>query len=199
MSSGSVRMHVPIDHHFHDDPPEGESPGAAIPDSKAEADPVPKESPSGVRLWRDGGRVMFQSADGGDPVPARVVWARPLSERGGPISVLVAGKKKELAYIPAPELLSESSRRVALEELDGGVILPRILEIKRVRPRFGNYYWDVVTDRGEKRFLLSAPENNSFRPKPDVLVIKDVSGNCYEINPVSKLDRDSLRELDRVL
>ncbi len=113
--------------------------------------------------------------------------------------MMVAGKKREAAYLPSLEALDCESRRVAEEELAASMVLPRIVRIRRVRPRFGNYYFDVETDRGEKRFLLSSPEVNSYRPTPDRIVIKDVSGNTYEIASVPDLDRASRRELDRAL
>lgn len=199
MSSNSARLHAPVDMHQHEDPPEPDTSGSVIPDGRPEVARDSGDCPLAGRLWRENGRVLFQGGDDAEPSPARVVWARPLSERGGAASVMLAGKKRELAYLPSLDVLDADSRRVAEEELAAGMVLPRITAIDRVKPRFGNYYFDVETDRGPRRFLLSAPENNSMRPLPDMLVIRDVSGNCYEINPVSGLDKNSLRELDRVL
>lgn len=199
MSSGSVRLHVPVDLHQHDDPPENGGGSPHIPDSKGEGDDDGRACGLAGRLWREDGRVMFQDASGGEPVAVRLVWARPLSGRGGPVSVMLAGKKKEVAFIPDPEALSEESRTVALEELSAGTVLPIITAIHEVKPRFGNYYWDVDTDMGRRKFLLSSPENNTYRPRSDVVVIKDVSGNCYEISSISGLSKASLREMDRAL
>lgn len=196
MSSGSVRMHVPVDLHQHDDPPASGA-GEAPPDGREEGGGAP-ETRAG-RLWREDGVVMFQDAAGGEPATARLVWARPLSGRGGPVSVMQRGKKRELAYLPSLDVLSGESRRVALEALDDSLVLPVIREIREVRPRFGNYYWDVDTNLGRRRFLLSSPENNTFRPGPDTVVLRDVSGNCYEIASVSALSRASRREMERVL
>lgn len=197
MSAGSVRIHVPLDLHQHDDPPE-ESGRETIPDSRGE-DCCGGQSPAVGRLWREDGKLMFQDASGGEAQPARVVWTRPLSERGGPVSIMLAGKKRELAFLPSLDVLPKESRRIALEELSDGAILPIISVIHQVRPRFGSYYWDVETNMGRKKFLLSSPENNTYRPRPDVIVVKDVSGNCYEIASVSALNGASRREMDRVL
>ncbi len=197
MNSESVRSHLPRSIHPLGDPVDDSR--TAYPDSRCEECESADAAPATGRLWREDGKVMFQAADGEKPEAARVVWARPLSGRGGPVSILLAGKKRELAYFVSPDDLPPESRAVALEELAAGMILPRITAIHRVRPRFGNYYWDVETDMGRRKFLLQSPENNTFRPGPDAIVIKDVSDNCYEINPVSGLSRSSLRELDRVL
>lgn len=198
MSAGSVRIHVPVDLHQHEDPPD-ESRRVAIPDGRGEDDCCGNLPHSAGRLWREDGKVMFQDGVGGQPQAARVVWTRPLSERDGPVSIMMAEKKRELAFLPTLDVLPEESRRVALEELSAGAVLPIINEIHRVRPRFGNYYWDVETNMGRKTFLLASPETNTYRPRPDVIVVKDVAGNCYEISSVSGLSGSSRREMDRVL
>ncbi len=198
MSTESVRSRLPRPTRQYGDPPEGGD-RPAIPDPRGEECEGACQSPAAGRLWREDGRVMYQPAEGGPPEAARVVWARPLSGRGGPVSVLMAGKKRELAFFASPGDMPADARAVAMEELARGMILPRITAIHRVRPRFGNYYWDVETDMGPRKFLLQSPENNSFRPTPDTIVVRDVSENCYEINPVSGLSRSSRRELDRVL
>ena len=197
MSSGSVRLNVARSHLQHEDPPDdaGREP---IHEPPAADGTIHLVRPSG-KLWREKGKVLYQDEENPDPVAVRVVWARPLSGRGGPVSVMLAGKKREIAYYPDLEAIPEDSRAIAAEELAGSLILPRITAIFSITPRFGSYYWDVDTDMGKKTFLLTSPENNSIRPSPDVIVIKDVAGNCYEINPVSALNRSSLGELDRVL
>ncbi len=198
MSSGSVRLHVPVGMHQHDDPPD-DSGRTPIPDARSETLSRPREPAQVGQLYRENGTVFYRSAPDQPAEAARVVWVRPLSNReDGPVSIMLAGKKKELAYLPSLDTLPPESQQIAREELGLGMVLPRVLSISRVKPRFGNYYFDVETDMGPRRFLLSSPENNSFRPKPDVIVVKDVSGNCYEINP-SSLDPTSLTELDRVL
>lgn len=199
MSSGSVRLHAPRDIHQHEDPPEGNG-RPAIPDGRGDTDCCAGRMPEKGRLWREDGKVMYRDADNCQPQAVRIVWARPLSRRGdGPVSIMLAGKKQEVAYYSSLEDLPEESRAVAREELAAGTILPRIAVIHQVKPRFGNYYFDVDTDMGRRKFLLSSPENNSYRPAPDVVVVRDVSGNCYEIAPISGLSPTSRRELDRVL
>lgn len=198
MSSSSVRKHAARAIHQHEEPPE-EDGRVAIPDSRCEEGNDAAGDAASARLWREGDRVLYRDASMEKPEAVRVLWARPLSGREGPVSVMLATKKKEVAYLPSLDVLDEASKAVAREELAASMVLPRITEIYRVKPRFGNYYWDVETDKGRRKFLLSSPENNTYRPRPDVIVVKDVSGNCYEIAPVSGLDRNSLREMDRVL
>lgn len=197
-SSESARIHTPVDLHQHDLPDDDLPKAEAIPEEEPSPDASSAPHAFG-RLWREDGRVMYQDPVMEKPEAARVVWARPLSGRGGPASVMMAEKKKELAYIPDLAALPEESRNIALEELDDNVVMPVIHEIHRVNPRFGNFYWDVGTDKGRRTFLLLSPESNTYRPGPDSIILRDVSGNCYEIRSVSGLSAASLREMDRVL
>ena len=195
MTSESVRLNPLLGKppSRHDEEPFGAD--AAAPDRAARTgvgEGIATPAPAKWRLRRQGDKVLFL-ADSGDGagVPARLLWARPLSSRGSGVSVMMAEKKSELAYLDSLGSLDPESRVIAEEELAGSVILPRITSIVSIVPKFGNYYWQVETDRGAARFLFTSPESNSFRPLPDVVVLKDTSGNCYEIRPVSGLDQHS--------
>lgn len=198
--ASSVRMHLPPSPHMLDEPVESDAP-PALPDAQGVgADSSCAACPVGT-LYREDGRVMYRPADGGPAQAVRLVWARPLSRRGGegPVSVMMAGKKKEVAYFSSLDELSGESREIAEEELARSMVMPCIAEILEVKPRFGNYYWTVMTDKGKTTFLLSSPENNTIRPDPETIILKDVSGNVFEISPVSALSAASLKEMDRVL
>ncbi len=193
----SARIHL-VNLHLHDDDPEiNVSPPLPATTDEDSVNALKPQDQVGC-LRREGDKVIYEMA-GHDPTPARVAWALPLSDRPGPVSIMVAGKKKELAYLASLDLLDPESRKIAEEELDIAVILPRITAIHSVWPRFGNYYWDVDTTKGQRKFLLVSPENNSQYLGPNAVIVKDVSGNCYEINPISSLDKKSLKELDKVL
>lgn len=200
MGSGSTRLRANYSPHQHDDPPpDGVDAGAPAPCAE-----TPDEGEEAVlammgTLRRREGKLLYTRPDSGEAVEVRLLWARPLSGRGGPFSIMEAKKKREVAYAPSLESLPPDSRRIAEEELAASMVLPKIVEIRNIWPRFGNYYWEVETDMGSRTFLLASPENNTFRPKRDTLLIKDVSGNCYEIPSVSALDPASLHELDKAL
>lgn len=197
MTTESARFHPYTIHPHGEDPAlSGPASGRAADAGGAGGDDAPAAGYG--RLWREGDMVMYET-ENLPAAPVRLLWVKPLSGRGGPVSIMAAGKKKEVAYLPDIGVLPEESRRIALEELAGNMILARITAIHSVRPRFGNYYWDVDTTLGRRRFLLTSPENNSMFPAPDMLVVRDSSGNCFEINPVSGLDKHSRIELDRVI
>lgn len=198
MPSDSARLHIPMDIRQYDDPAEPEP--VVIP----EEEPSPDDDASSrthtdARLWRQDGKVMYQDAGMDKPESVRLLWARPLSGRGGPVSVVMAEKKKEVAYFPDLSALAGDSRTIATEELNAGMVMPVIRKIHQVNPRFGNYYWNVDTDMGPRTFLLMSPENNASRPGPDSVILKDVSGNCYEIASVAGLDPSSRHEMEKAL
>lgn len=198
MTAESGRLFIPVDLHQHGGVPD-EPAREAIPDAEPDPAPAPESRHSGARLWRENGVLFYQDDGMKGPEPVRLVWARPLSGQGGPVSVMMAEKKREVAYFPDLSAFPEEFRGIAEEELDAGVVMPVIKEIYRVNPKFGNFYWDVETDKGRRTFLLLSPESNTFRPDSDTVVLRDVSGNCYEIKSISSLSLSSLREMDRVL
>lgn len=200
MSSESARLRVSVDIHGHGKPADGgrgEDVGGMDFGDGEEGGELGRNA--GGRLWRENGLVMYQDGGMECPESVRLVWARPLSGRGGAVSVVKSSKKREVAYIPDLGVLPEDSRRIAEEELRAGVVMPVIREIIRVHPRFGNFYWEVETDMGRRRFLLLSPESNTFRPSADSVMLRDVSGNCYEISSISELSVSSRREMERVL
>lgn len=162
---------------------------------------VGPESSNGLpgRFRQRGDAVFFVPNSGGEEIPVRFVWARPLTGRGGPVSVLKADKKKEVLYLQSLDLLDEESRRLAERELAAAAVLPRITRVVSTAVRFGNYYWHVETNLGPAKFLITSLEANVSRPHPDALLLKDSYGNCYEIASLSALDPLSRAEIDRVL
>ena len=151
-------------------------------------------------LTRRGDRVFYAAEKGGEEIPVRIVWARPLSRRGtGPLSILQADKKKEVAYLGNIGILDEKSRLIAEHELGMTMLMPVIRKIIATEPKFDNYYWRVETDRGHLTFLQSSPESNTFRPMGDRIVLRDTYGNCYEIPSLAELDAHSRAELDRII
>lgn len=197
MPNESSRIFRPdLRQHEHADPVDS---GAGEPMLPRPDESEPAAGGTAGTLRRENGKVYYANANGGEAVAVRIVWARPLSGRGGPVSILHAEKKREMAYLADLNELDAESRRIAGEELKESMILPNITVIHSVRQRFGNYYWDVETDRGRRKFLLSSPETNSLRPREDAVVIRDVSGNCYEIASVAALDKSSRSALERVL
>jgi hypothetical protein len=167
----------------------------------AQATPVPAPvaipaKQKGIRLSRRLDRI-HASIDGAEPVPVRVVWARPVTAPGGELALL-DDKKRCLAMLPGLNFLEVESRLLAAEELARRYCVARIERVLSTRVDFGNRYWEVETDRGRRSFLLREPSKNVQRVG-ERLVIRDSLGNRYEIASLAGLDAKSRIEADRAL
>ena len=101
--------------------------------------------------------------------------------------------------LPGLDAFDPASREIAEQELEQTYLIPRITRVVSARPRFGNRYWEVETDRGYRRFAMRDPRKNITWITGEHLVIRDVLGNRYEINPFSELDPESQAQVEMVI
>jgi len=151
-----------------------------------------------IRLHWEQDRVLMSRGEGAEGTPVKLVWARPITGRGGAISVLDA-KKNELAMLENLDALDPDSRKVAEEELTKRYIVPRITRVIKTTANFGIRYWHVETDRGERRFALKNASKNAFWVSRDRLMLRDTMGCLYEIGSFSALDARSKSEVEKVI
>ena len=156
------------------------------------------DSPRPPRLLRKEGRVFLQLGKDEPEKPVRLVWARPISGRGKEICILDE-KKRAVLMLPGLDALDADSRKIAKEELERGYLIPRITRVISARPRLGHRYWEVETDCGPRRFATRDPRKNVTRITGEHLVIRDVLGNRFEINPFSGLDPESRAQVEMVI
>ena len=150
------------------------------------------------RLLEDGDRVLIRFGDDGEARPVKLVWARPISGRGGEVSV-VGEDKEEVMMIESLEALDADSRRVAEKALSARYLLPRITRVVCAEAMFGVRYWHVETTLGERRFALKNADRNAVWLSDEHLVLKDTLGARYEIDPFSGLDARSQAEVEKVI
>jgi hypothetical protein len=151
------------------------------------------------KLRRAGDRILYYAGDGEEGIPVRVSWARPLTDRGGEVAILHATKKQEITTLGDFKHLDSDSQEIVAEELERRYFLPKITKVMRTTATFGNRYWDVETDCGEREFLVKSPETDVTWITEDRCVLKDALGNCYEIESLEALDRTSRANADKVL
>ena len=152
-------------------------------------------------------REKGENASSGDPAPGilpgevavRAVWARPLSARGGEISLLSVDHKDEVAWVPSLDEMDAESRALLVDELRTGVFIPRIEKVYKTSPGYGYRYWSVQTEFGKTDFLSRSPETHVLWQGPHTCLIRDVNGNCYEIPDLRELDETSRLHAMRVL
>jgi len=151
------------------------------------------------KLRRNGDQILVYCSEQSEGLPARVVWARPLTSPGGATCILHATKKEELLLLETIDDLDDISRNIVQEELQRRYFLPRITRVIKTKATFGNRYWEVETDCGRRQFLMKSPETNATWLSDDRCILRDTLGNCYEIKSLKELDSASRMKAETVL
>lgn len=158
------------------------------------ADLTPPATPPTWRLVRrPHGRVDLASADGTTHGDVDVVRAFPLSAPRGPVAI-VAADGTEVVWIESLDAMPEPFRGLIVEELSAREFLPLISRIEAISDT-DPAEWSVITDRGERRFTVSGPDDVERLPDSSALVV-DTAGVRYRIPSIDALDHHSRRLLD---
>lgn len=142
-------------------------------------------------LTRQHGQLFYQADAGAALIPARVFVVAPLSIGTSAISIMHAEQKQELIFIDAIDALDEENRTILQSEINRKYFLPNILRINAMSIYLGNYYWDVITDRGAKKFLLKSPVTNIRLLSEKRVLLTDSDGIHYQIADIEQLDEIS--------
>jgi hypothetical protein len=124
--------------------------------------------------------------------------------RGFPFSApregisLVDEAGREVLWLPHLDDLPADLRRAVEEELARREFVPVIRRVYRVSPRVEPSEWDVDTDRGRTRFVLSSADDVR-RLDEQRATVSDAHGVRYLIPDLRSLDAASRRLLERYL
>ncbi len=142
------------------------------------------------------GRLVLTDADGQVHEGVTPVRAFPLSDPNHWLSI-VNQRGTELACIPDPQQLPAATRETLLTALTRSEFIPvieRIIDATQGEPA----EWRVVTDRGERTFVLKGDDD--IRTLSDGrLIVTDSDGVRYLISEVRRLDSHSRRMLERFI
>ncbi len=130
---------------------------------------------------------LHVAIEGAEPVPARIVLMRPISEPHGAIAIL-ADDQRCLAEIAALPELEPASRAIAAEELRRRYCVAEVLAVLACATEQGNRYLRVSTDRGERQLLFRDPERALIWVTPDHVLMRDLQGNRFRISSIQGLD-----------
>ncbi|MFZ6768660.1 DUF1854 domain-containing protein [Undibacterium sp. Di26W] len=111
---------------------------------------------------------------------------------------MVLSDGREVAWIDQLDDLSEKSRILVLEELEGREFMPEISRIASVTSFALPCTWKVNTDRGETEFVLKGDEDIRRIGRASLL-ITDNHGIQFLIRDMFEIDRHSRKILDRFL
>jgi len=79
--------------------------------------------------------------------------------------------------------------------LERHYLIPKIVEIKSIKEKFGLLQWEVVTDRGPYKFEITSRYNDIKVMADKRILIRDSNDNRYEIMDYEKLPKKSKRLL----
>lgn len=156
-------------------------------------------SPKDLRLFYDPpGTLRVTVGEERSYLTVKVYQAWPLSHPGRCIS-LQDGQGEEIAMADGLEEFAPESRPILEEELRRRYLTARVEAIRGIRTEFGVTYWDVLTDRGERDFVIqSLTESCVWLGEHHILLI-DPEGNRFEIPDRTALDPHSRAQLEAVL
>lgn len=147
-----------------------------------------------ARVERDGlGRLVVHLKDGRRIADARLARCFPWTMPEGYVSVRDA-EGKEVALLDTLAALDAVSRQVVQEELRDKVFHPKIRRVLRHRREFDITSMTVETDRGEATFQFMGREDVRLL-SPVRALFRDVDGNTYEVEDLTKLDPASRKHL----
>ncbi|MDZ7263624.1 MAG: DUF1854 domain-containing protein [candidate division KSB1 bacterium] len=147
------------------------------------------------------GRLRLKLRNGKIYEPIICVALFPLSQPECYIAVSLQadGATNELGIIQRLDDFPKEQRLLVEQEIQLRYFCPRILNIHKITSKYGVDQWHVVTDRGEKRFVVQdAKENVTIRDN-GLIVIIDTDGCRYQIRDYGQLPSQAKMELEQAL
>jgi hypothetical protein len=108
---------------------------------------------------------------------------------------LLDSKNEEVAFIENMDDLDETSKQVIEEEMARRYLKAHIESIYSIQMEYGVAYWDVMTDRGRREFVIRG-HDSTFWVSETRLLLTDVDGNRFEIIDYKKLDAASVKMIE---
>lgn len=99
------------------------------------------------------------------------------------------GVIRTLADLPAKQ------QNIVRDDLRLAHFLPAITRVKAIKSTAKGQYWEVVTDRGEKSFVVKHSGESTAATIQGVIIITDRHGFRYRISDMDNLDKKSRAEL----
>ena len=127
----------------------------------------------------------------------RVKLGRPLYRPGDYASIL--GEKGEVGLLVNLEGIRAADRAILEEHRVRGDLTTKLLKINDISHQFGASYWDVLTEKGPRQFVIRGTSEHVRWLSDDRLLITDVNGNRFELPSINGLDSDSRDHIHLIL
>lgn len=129
----------------------------------------------------------------------RAVRAFPLSELNEFIGLMDAISGHEIGVLRHLRDLDGPTRQLIQHEIDKRYFIPKIHQISQAKKEFGAIYWEVETDRGNRKFVLRGIRDSIHEIEPGRFLVNDVDGNRFEVPQISQLDARSVALWDKLV
>jgi hypothetical protein len=159
--------------------------------------------PGAVRIFRDAaGHVRAAVAGERSVLRPALFRAFPVTKPDSFVELREEGGDS-VGMLRELSSLDGESRELAEGLLRERYLVPVIEEIVSIRGEHGLWTWDVVTDRGERRFSIRSPRDDiRTLPSPDGarrrFRVTDTEGNVYEIRDLQRLPAHSRHQFSRI-
>ncbi len=108
-------------------------------------------------------------------------------------------EKNEYGIIRSAKDFGEELEKIIIADLERRYFIPKILEITALEEKFGNSYWSIKTDIGERVITVRDTFKSIIRIGEDRAIVSDEDSNRYEIESLKGLDRKSFRRIELFL
>jgi hypothetical protein len=125
-------------------------------------------------------------------------WVAPLSHPGEYLSLL-NGKGEEFLLVEDLDQLNPESRPAIEEEIRRRYLTAVIHKVISAKTEWGATYFTVITDRGERDFVMQSLQENAQWLKENHLLLVDIDGNRFEAQDISKLDAESQAIIEKIV
>lgn len=125
-------------------------------------------------------------------------WAAPLSHANQFLG-LMNSKGEEVLLLEKLDELEGENRKAIEIELGRRYLTSTVHKILSAKVEFGATYWTVVTERGERDFVVQSLQENAQWLGERHLLLVDIDANRFEIPDLDLLDPKSRHFIDSIL
>jgi hypothetical protein len=108
-------------------------------------------------------------------------------------------KNNELGIIESITDLDQASQKCVKDYLRKRYYMPNINSVSNLKEEFGLWYWETMTDRGSRNFVVKDPRQNIINLGQGRLLIIDVDGNRFNVDNYDLLNPKVVIMLDRLV
>jgi hypothetical protein len=106
---------------------------------------------------------------------------------------------EEIGIIKSLKKLSAKQQSLVEREIQFSYFSPKIIDINKITSKYGMNQWEVVTDKGDKTFIVQDVKENVMIREGGLIVITDIDKCRYQIRDYRKLPSKARMELEQTL